>query len=251
MLLVACLSLASTALAQISTFTLDNKPDRITITFYPPKDSATPAVAGAPFSADEVHETVKTLADGTHVTDPVSTRHIVRDSHGRSRTDRPIFQGISVIEIRDRVEGSYYLLDDHNKVAHRFAAPQTVKPTKPSEDFKPAFPASPDHPQGSIEQLGSQWIEGLSAQGVRQTIVWPAGSHSNDRPITSVTETWYSPELQTQLQTISKDPRFGDTSVKLIHIDRTEPDPALLRPPQDYRIVDETASFTMTVPRPR
>src|SRR5690348_9671046 len=103
MLLVASLS-ASAALAQISTFTLDNKPDRITITFYPPKDSATPAVAGAPFSADEVHETVKTLADGTHVTDPVSTRHIVRDSHGRSRTDRPIFQGISVIEIRDRVK---------------------------------------------------------------------------------------------------------------------------------------------------
>ncbi len=35
---------------------------------------------------------------------------------------------------------------------------------------------------------------------------------------------------------------------KMSQLTRTEPDPALFRPPADYNIVDETAPFRMTVP---
>jgi hypothetical protein len=34
------------------------------------------------------------------------------------------------------------------------------------------------------------------------------------------------------------DPRNGDTTDRLINIDRSEPDPALFRPPADYTITE-------------
>jgi len=46
------------------------------------------------------------------------------------------------------------------------------------------------------EDLGTQTIEGLSAQGKRETVTIPAGQIGNERPIEIVTETWFSPELQ-------------------------------------------------------
>jgi hypothetical protein len=42
----------------------------------------TPAVTGAPYSADQVTESGQTLADGTHVTKPTNVRHFIQDSQG-------------------------------------------------------------------------------------------------------------------------------------------------------------------------
>jgi hypothetical protein len=37
------------------------------------------------------------------------------------------------------------------------------------------------------------------------------------------------------------DPRSGETITKLENISRAQPDPTLLQPPADYKIVDVTA----------
>ena len=89
----------------------------------------TPAITGAPYSAEQVQERVQTLADGTHITQNYAVQRTWRDSQGRTRTERtmgsPIgpnaFQPPVIIEIRDPAASSVYILDTQAKVAHRIA----------------------------------------------------------------------------------------------------------------------------------
>ena len=71
------------------------------------------------------------------------------------------------------------------------------------------------------------------------TRTFPVGSIGNDKPIVSVTESWFSPELKVVMLSKTSDPRMGESTMKLQNIDRTEPDPALFRAPADYQLVDE------------
>lgn len=252
-----CVPFSSTAYAQISSFTLDIKGDSVTVAFNAPRGLPAPAVTGAPYSADQVSENVLTLADGTHLTQNTNVRHFVRDSHGRTRTDRPLLatqdgRNLRVIEIRDPVEGFYYIVDQQNKVAHRFATPAgparpavaaqaVTAPSKPSTDG--------GRPQISSEKLGSQMLEGVMVEGYRSTTTWPVGTQGNDRPIVTTYESWFSEALETEVLTKSSHPRSGESTFKLTRIERTEPDPALFQVPPDYSVVDEKGSFTMTATR--
>lgn len=94
----------------------------------------------------------------------------------------------------------------------------------------------------STESLGKQMIEGVEAEGQRVTITIQAGKIGNDRPIVTANERWYSPELQTIVFSKNSDPRFGETTYKLINIDRGEPDSSLFQPPADYT-VEEGPNF--------
>jgi hypothetical protein len=86
------------------------------------------------------------------------------------------------------------------------------------------------------EQLGTQTIEGVMAEGTRITFTIPAGKIGNDRPIVAVNERWYSPELQTIVLTKNSDPRMGETTYRLTNINRGEPDPSLFQVPADYTV---------------
>jgi hypothetical protein len=70
-------------------------------------------------------------------------------------------------------------------------------------------------------------------------MIFPEGSMGNDRPITTVSETWMSPDLNTAVLSKSSDPRFGENTTKLTNLVMAEPDPALFQVPGDYSIVDE------------
>ena len=54
---------------------------------------------------------------------------------------------------------------------------------------------------GKEETLGEQMIEGVKSTGTRHTMTIEAGAIGNDRPISTVTERWYSAELQTEVMT--------------------------------------------------
>ena len=69
--------------------------------------------------------------------------------------------------------------------------------------------------QVKTEDLGVQVMEGLSVQGKRITRTVPAGQAGNDRPLETVTETWYSQELQTMVMSKTTDPRSGQTVYQL------------------------------------
>jgi hypothetical protein len=86
------------------------------------------------------------------------------------------------------------------------------------------------------EDLGTQVIQGVSAQGKRVTRTIPAGKEGNEKEIDIVTETWYSPDLQVVVMSKTSDPRFGDSLYQLNAITRTEPNPALFAVPSDYTV---------------
>jgi hypothetical protein len=90
--------------------------------------------------------------------------------------------------------------------------------------------------QRKTESLGTQTIEGVSAEGTRSTITIPAGEIGNTLPLEIINETWHSPELQTMLMTRHRDPRSGETTYRLTNLSRSEPDRSLFEVPAGYTV---------------
>jgi hypothetical protein len=86
------------------------------------------------------------------------------------------------------------------------------------------------------ESLGQQSIEGIMSEGTRTTTTIAAGEIGNDRPIQTVSERWYSPELKIVTMTRRSDPRTGDETFRLANVRRGEPDPALFQLPAGYQV---------------
>lgn len=86
------------------------------------------------------------------------------------------------------------------------------------------------------EDLGTQLINGISAQGTRTTITIPAGQIGNDREIKVVSERWFSPDLQMLIKSSNKDPRFGETTYQLTNVLQGAQDPTLFQIPSDFTV---------------
>ncbi|MCX6621724.1 MAG: hypothetical protein NTY38_11755, partial [Acidobacteria bacterium] len=92
---------------------------------------------------------------------------------------------------------------------------------------------SKDVPQ---ESLGRQTMEGVPVDGTRSSHTIPEGQVGNDRPITSTTEQWYSPDLQVTVMRKTVDPQVGENIYRLTNIGRAEPDASLFQVPADYKV---------------
>jgi len=100
------------------------------------------------------------------------------------------------------------------------------------------------------EDLGEQSYEGIIAKGTRTITTIPAGAIGNERPIETVYEKWYSPELQMVVWSRHTDPRFGEQTYKLTNINRTEPDPSLFKVPSGYKVVSGNERLYNVTTRP-
>lgn len=201
------------------------------------------AVAGAPFTATYSTQMTQTLADGNHIVRN-STGAIARDSEGRTRRDITLpaigpwaasgSAAPHVVAIKDPVAGVRYILEPEKKIARKMHAPIRVNATGKSGPW--AKFAANEKSETTTASLGTQTIEGISAEGTRYTRTIPAGAIGNEKPIEIVTERWYSPDLQTVVMTKRSDPRMGDGIFQLTNIQRQEPDPALFQVPPDYTV---------------
>jgi hypothetical protein len=90
--------------------------------------------------------------------------------------------------------------------------------------------------QGAVEDLGTQIINGVPAQGTRSTITIPAGQIGNDREIKVVSERWFSSDLQMLIKSSNNDPRFGETTYQLTGILQGAQDPTLFQIPTDFNV---------------
>lgn len=97
--------------------------------------------------------------------------------------------------------------------------------------------------KGDVEDLGSQTMEGVFVTGLRTTHTIPAGQIGNEKPITTVTEVWSSPELKTVVYSKRTDPRMGEQTFRLTNIGRAEPGRSLFAVPADFKIVDGPQTF--------
>jgi hypothetical protein len=92
------------------------------------------------------------------------------------------------------------------------------------------------HYDQKTEKLPQRMIEGVMADGTRVTRTIPAGAIGNEAPIVTITEEWRSPELQILVLTRTTDPRTGESTYKLLNIDRSEPNQSWFEVPADYTV---------------
>jgi hypothetical protein len=95
--------------------------------------------------------------------------------------------------------------------------------------------------KSATEDLGEQVLEGMLARGTRQTQTIPAGAMGNERPIEVVAEQWYSADIEAVVSRRNYDPRFGETTYRLVNVVRGEPPPDLFTVPQNYELQTERA----------
>ena len=86
------------------------------------------------------------------------------------------------------------------------------------------------------EDLGTRNIEGVDCTGTRQTSTIPAGAIGNDKPISIVTETWFSEAIGAVVESISDDPRYGKTTYQLTNLQLSEPPRSLFEPPANFKV---------------
>lgn len=207
-------------------------------------------VTGAPFSATIFTETTETLQDG-NVIHRTSQGALYRDTQGRTRREMAISgfgplaasgQSRTMVSISDPVAGAHFMLDSTNKVAQKmaFKGPKDDANSPKFQAFEQKMQARRQQEEASgelkTESLGTQTINGVSAEGTRVTHTIPAGQIGNDRPIVSVSERWYSPDLQIVVKSTRNDPRFGTTTYTVTNIQKSEPAAALFTVPSDYTV---------------
>jgi hypothetical protein len=227
------------------------------------------AVKGAPYSAQAVNETMQVLGDGNRITN-TTTSALHRDSQGRERREESVGGNNSTVRsvfITDPVEGVSYRLEPNGKVARKttqhvvtitgdghgggvgvgigagtysFTVDSSDNGSEKVEVSSGRINVLSKRADRKEENLGTQMIEGVSAEGTRTTVTLPAGSIGNEQPIVTVNERWYSPELQVVVMSTRSDPRTGTTTYKLTNITRSEPPPTLFQVPPDYTLNDLT-----------
>ena len=203
-------------------------------------------VTGVPFSAIAVSETTQTLADGNHISRKTQT-NLFRDGQGRFRKEvtLPAIGPLatsggpkSFVLINDPVAQQSFMLHPDAKTAEKFGRPHDGVGGRMRGAWKDKVESWEAKAAASgnfkKEDLGTQTIAGVGAQGTRYTRIIPAGQIGNEKPITIVSEHWYSNDLQMTVMSKRSDPRFGETSYTLTNIQRSEPAASLFAVPSDY-----------------
>jgi hypothetical protein len=205
-------------------------------------------VKGAPFSATATSETTETLSDGTviHRTAQIT---LARDSQGRSRRELttsgfgPLAasgQPKTMVMISDPVAGFHYMLNTGDKVADKMPIHQHPDTADSTDGFRQKMEAEMAKQEAAgllkKESLGTQTIDGVSAEGTRITKIIPAGKIGNDRAINIVSERWYSPDLQIVVKSSRTSPQEGTTTYQVTNIQKTEPAASLFAVPSDYTV---------------
>jgi hypothetical protein len=236
-------------------------------------------IKGAPYSAEQITENTQTLGDGTRIHNENSVK-LFRDGQGRVRRETPemitIFDPVSgegynldpvnltASKIRVAVKqgpNSVSYSSTASSADGRSVQVYTATKTAVGEGSgsgagaggRGSFVFSASGPNvgvavtksgargGKREDLGMQNMEGVNAQGTRNTHTIDIGDIGNDRPIQVVDERWYSPDLQLDVMNKHTDPRTGEQITRLVNIQRGEPDASLFQVPAAYRIVEPKA----------
>jgi hypothetical protein len=88
----------------------------------------------------------------------------------------------------------------------------------------------------TVDDLGTQVVNGVSAQGVRTTNTIPAGTVGNDRDLKTVVERWVSTDLHVLVKSVTTDSRSGPTNYDLTNLVLGSPDASLFQVPAGYTI---------------
>lgn len=101
----------------------------------------------------------------------------------------------------------------------------------------PEVPAEVDSDASRVSttNLGRKLIDGVTAVGVRTTVVYPVGHSGNKAPLTRIHEVWVSPDLKLIVRVVDGDPQGIETVSGLREIS-LHPDPSLFQAPPGYEM---------------
>jgi hypothetical protein len=212
-------------------------------------------VKGAPMSGEMVVTRDQTLADGNSIHTQNQTM-IYRDSEGRVRREIGFELATTstgaakrtMIVITDPTSGTRYMLNPENKTAHQMPLHHGMAGHDAAEGMRGKMRVESNTANLKTEQLGSKTINGLPAVGTRMTRTIAAGEIGNRNPIEVVTERWDSSDLQLPLLITHSDPMMGTMTVKLVNINRGEPDASQFQVPADYKLITGKAGEPLYMP---
>lgn len=246
---------------------------KVSASYFAIADSNKP-VAGAPYSATASTESTQVLADGNrivHKTESLLARDSqgrTRRQETMTNIGPLAMNAPKMAFIMDPVAKLNYILDLNDQTARVIKIPDgamgpvavgasassgvvtaksiTGGPVMNAEkrvivsgsnagvEQRILVDSSNDPSQTKTESLGTQMIEGVTAEGVRTTHTIPEGQIGNERPLEITSEVWTSPDLQMVVFSKRNDPRFGETVYRLSDIKRAEPDPSLFQVPSGF-----------------
>jgi hypothetical protein len=215
----------------------------------------------------QVRTVTQTFGDGlTRTTTQEST--MMRDSSGRTRNEsafpgpppaiydrdgRKSFQqgfnaSARTVNINDPMTQSNvnWIVSDTQPHEARVVsyAPTTSSAQRRTPNARP--PASDNLPviEERTEKLGTRAIQGVIAIGTRTTTKYPAGYDGWSREFTTIRESWLASDYGFVVESTTDEPRTGKTVLTLVSFTDGEPDPALFKPPADYKILTQVTQVT-------
>lgn len=85
-----------------------------------------------------------------------------------------------------------------------------------------------------VREKSTSTYEGLRVEVDRTVETIPAGSMGNNRPIETLNERFYAPELKMTVYSKRSDPRSGEFVYRMTEVKRSEPDASLFRIPSGF-----------------
>jgi hypothetical protein len=244
----------------------------------PPNVPVVPTtIKNAPFSAVVITQYDRVLGSGNHIHRETRGK-VYRDNQGRVRTETEFAtpgdgaEQFLRVTILDPVQHTVIHLDPRSKIATVTHTTQTVAAsdavsaprhgmmvmaTPLNDSGQPAGPPTKIQTQHSAagnasavktETLGTKPVEGVEAAGTKTTRTIEAGTMGNNEPIVSVTDSWYSRDLQIVVLNETDDGQSGHNSMKLVNIVRAEPNAQLFLIPQDYTVKESNPATASAKP---
>ena len=201
-------------------------------------EDGTAAVVGEPYSGIQT----TTIRNGNKIV-LRHTRRFFRDGHGRTRVERMLPTGsdiepstiITLVTINDPVSAEQYTLEPQGKTAEvsalRGSLAAGIQPpvTPPTPTAVPPW-GLPGVQESKPTSLGEKFIDGIEVVGTR---VEDTVTSADREPETIVIDQWFSRELGVVILTTHQGSSVN-SSERLEHIVRAEPDPALFTVPPEY-----------------
>ena len=220
---------------------------------------------GMPYAGKRVSTCEKAMPDG-QIVKAKRTSHEFRDAEGRTRyEDEDVFdskvQSIRIVDPVEHIQWSFSVGEGVDKTAiwwkydprHDSRIYPTTYQTLPggvSNRRMMARPLQPEGPGYRDEELTSTYVNGVFCEGNRyiERNAPGIGNNKSNHEEIAVTEEWWSEDLFTQVRRKVDDPSLGKYRSNLIDIDRSDPDPALFRPPADYQLLESHPESPQTSP---
>jgi hypothetical protein len=191
--------------------------------------------------------------------DPVTNESITLHHDTKTAMRHSVRQAVDLVEKRGEPGKQTVQVDVEKRVIVRDAAagdglmpgPGTMHWVQEGSVGAGAQMILRDKADVQKKPLGKRLIEGVECEGTLSTLTIPEGRVGNDRPIEVTTETWRSAELKLDLLRRFNDPRFGETTYRVVNLVRAEQPRSLFEVPAGYEMKTMPATFNIKVDPPK